>query len=197
MIFFEENVTKRLFDTRPEAVIVKQLNDETVGRYKYVTLANGLNFQVTSVEVSENGLILLNLMRFNKLRNETNYSFIITDTEGFYLPNKEPSSNDIVKFSTESEAWKTQAGLKNEERTNFDLTELNPNKTTKIQVRSGTWFTLKGIYQHHNSDKITLNLFFLGAESRPRNRDYYLNGKDYSENKKQFSPYDIMRIVEQ
>lgn len=169
----------------------------------YITLSTGVNFKIMGKSIDPNtGLIHFKISRFSKERQEFLYNVIIVDSEGYYLPNKEQSSLDIVKATYSLHGEKisklTPAGQKFVNPNLFEnfWSQVNqPN--AKIQVRSGHWFSLihSRTEVHNGKQAYFLTMQNIKCEQDNIEREYTSKGFEICIGSREFSPFDIVRIV--
>lgn len=167
-------------------------------KVEYITLATGLNFKVIN-QGNLGEVIRLNISRFSKVLNEFVYTDIYVDINGYFLPNQELSQQDIVK------ATYTKSGLKISKRTesgqkHFENSVVNDlgseikNEKAKVLTRNGLWYTVQGVTITPNKT-FKLKLLLARSELIPIYREYDKNGFEQPENTRDFSPHDIVRVV--
>ena len=171
---------------------------------RHVTLANGLNFKVVDIYHEHvKSVVHLKLVRFSKAKHCQVETEIAVTESGSYLPTGEANQLDILNYTVEIggelHQGKTLAYNNHNQKFEFDLINLKTSKTTKVQTRNGNWYSLISKFINPENGSVALSLNMLGADPRVRNRIYFPNGQNYSENlehynKQSFSQHDIVRI---
>lgn len=180
---------------------IATLNELTTGCR--ITLATGMGYQVNTVGRSQNfpDLLELTLSRFDRNKNEKVYKKAIYHMDGHYLPTKERSPNDIVRFQNENyEGFLTPVGLSDTE-TIVDLSQvkLQIPRGLKIRTRNNVWYTVITMYFDAETGMYSLKTESLAGNNNERVNLYFKDGRtqksSYSD-KALYDPYDIVEIQE-
>lgn len=161
---------------------------------KYLTLSCGANFKVLNIIQTENYILEIDLLRYSKSKGGNIESRLVVKADGYYLPNGETSSSDVISISDGVVTLNTPVGVihKSRETQNINLGELNVN--TKIQTRNGNWYNCTGAFFNNQGGLYMLRLAMVSFDSRVRNIQYTSDGKHVTDYLESFSQYDIMRI---
>lgn len=167
---------------------------------QYVQLGSGLSMQVNSIEPAYPGWVLLKLQRFYKKQQVIQYTELLVQEDGSFLPNAEHVCvNDVIAITTlDNDNQITPKG----ELHNYLCVDLsavkraNP-KIIRVRNRANHWYTIKDILEDTHRGVYMLQMEQTGGDSNYKIKSYYQNGREYLPNghvNKLFSMYDIVEV---
>ena len=167
---------------------------------RYVQLGSGISMQVNSIEQHHSGWLLLNLQRFYQKQQQIQYSTLLVQEDGSFLPNQQqPCINDVIAVTTlENETHITFKGHLHGDMC-VDLAKVknaNP-KIIRVRNRANHWYTVKDILEDIDRGIYMLQMEQTGGDSNYKMKSYYQNGREYLPNghvNKMFSMYDIVEV---
>lgn len=184
------------------SVLLKNSETNTAGfpAKQYVQLGSGLSMQVNSIKPAQPGWVLLKLQRFYKKQQEIQYTDLLVQEDGSFLPDTQQLCvNDVIAVTTLENTNRVTYKGNLHDRLCVDLSLVKKSNPKIIRVcnRANHWYTVKDILEDTTRGIYMLQMEQTGGDSNYKLKSYYQNGREYLPNghvNKLFSMYDIIEV---